>query len=234
MTVPMLVCAGRESKSVAVPFIPSLESLSYKALGDTMELHAAREYIDCINWPKFPYKPIVAVDLAWSDAHIFIRYFVRSEGLKALYTEFNDPVSGDSCVEFFVKDPDSPWYYSFEFNCIGTCLARRRTCPKNKESLLPQELSRIIVHTSLERQAFPEQKGIASWELIVGVPFDLMGLDPANLPAMLRANFQACANYTSKPYYVSWSPIFSPTPNFHLPEFFGELHLVRPATIDGH
>lgn len=61
------------------------------------------------------------------------------------------------------------------------------------------------------------------WELTVKIPFTLMGLDPNNLPEKIRGNFYKCADGTDSPHYVSWSPIKTEKPNFHCPEFFGEL-----------
>jgi hypothetical protein len=41
----------------------------------------------------------------------------------------------------------------------------------------------------------------------------------------LRANFYKCADNTRIPHYVSWNPIEVASPDFHRPEFFGELLL---------
>ena len=52
-----------------------------------------------------------------------------------------------------------------------------------------------------------------------------MGLDPDNLPEKIMGNFYKCADDTEFPHFVSWSPIDLPSPNFHCPEFFGEIYL---------
>jgi hypothetical protein len=51
-----------------------------------------------------------------------------------------------------------------------------------------------------------------------------MGLDAKNLPEKIRGNFYKCADDTEMPHFVSWSPIHLPTPNFHCPDFFGEIY----------
>jgi len=38
-----------------------------------------------------------------------------------------------------------------------------------------------------------------------------------------RANFYKCADSTSHPHWLTWSPVDHPTPHFHLPAFFGTL-----------
>ena len=41
----------------------------------------------------------------------------------------------------------------------------------------------------------------------------------------LRANFYKCGDDTAQPHYIAWNAVDHPTPNFHLPQYFGELHL---------
>jgi hypothetical protein len=38
-----------------------------------------------------------------------------------------------------------------------------------------------------------------------------------------KANFYKCADKTSHPHWLTWSPVDYPTPKFHLPQFFGTL-----------
>lgn len=122
------------------------------------------------------------------------------------------------------KEGDSH-YMNFEFNCIGTCDAARRTSRDIKTSLSQEEYKSIIRLPSVKRGAFEEIKGIHTWSLIVVIPLKLMGLDPSNLPEKILGNFYKCADETMNPHFVSWSPIDLPEPNFHCPEFFGEIYL---------
>lgn len=213
-------------KTIKVPYIAGLEKMGREELLSAMETGAARDYIGNVNWPgEFPYMPVTAFDAARSDSHIFISYFVKGLDLKAEFGQSNETVWQDSCVEFFVKDPAQKHYHNFEFNCIGTCLASRRSTLEDRVFLDPAQIDKIIRHTSLERETFAQKEGIFTWGIAVGIPFELFGIDPGALPQKLRANFYKCGDGTAHPHYVSWSPIAHPTPNFHLPEFFGELEL---------
>lgn len=213
-------------KSIKVPFIPGLAEMSFGELLSVMETRAARDYVANVNWPsEYPYKPVAAFDVARSEEHLFISYLVRGLDLKAVFADSNDPVWQDSCVEFFVKAPGWSHYFNFEVNCIGTCLASQKFSPDHREFLSPENIATIVRHTSLERKTFEERGGIFQWQVAVGIPFRLIGLDPASLPPVLKANIYKCADNTSHPHYLSWSPITHPKPNFHLPEFFGELEL---------
>ena len=33
-----------------------------------------------------------------------------------------------------------------------------------------------------------------------------------------------CGDDTAVPHFLSWNPIGAPRPNFHTPEYFGEIH----------
>lgn len=39
----------------------------------------------------------------------------------------------------------------------------------------------------------------------------------------IRANFYKCGDALKKPHFLSWSPINIEKPDFHRPDFFGEI-----------
>jgi hypothetical protein len=211
-------------KRFSVPYLPALDVLDLSSVGFLLEAKAQREYIDVINWSEYPYRPIAVFDVARSDTSLYIRYFVKGNSLKAVYENDNSPVYTDSCVEFFMKKAEESSYMNFEFNCIGTCDAARRQSREVKRSLTPSEYASIRRYSTIERIPFDEKKGVHSWELVVAIPLQLMGLDPASLPEMILGNFYKCADETDTPHYVSWNPILVPAPDFHRPEFFGQIY----------
>ncbi len=38
-----------------------------------------------------------------------------------------------------------------------------------------------------------------------------------------KANFYKCADKTSYPHWLTWNPVDHPSPNFHLPQYFGAI-----------
>lgn len=212
-------------KKLKVPYLKPLDVLDLSSINYVMEFKAHREYVDWINWEEYPYQPVVAFDIARSATNLYIRFLVRESSLKAVYALDNSPVHQDSCVEFFMKKEEDSDYMNFEFNCLGTCDASRRKSREIKSSLSPDEYKSIRRRSSVKSESFAEISGICNWELLVCIPFTLMGLDPENLPEKIFGNFYKCADETTYPHYVSWSPIDMPSPNFHCPDFFGEIYL---------
>lgn len=210
-------------KTIQVPLIAELDTLSPEAITLLMEERGIRQSVDQLNWESFPYRPICTFDIARSQTKLYIRYIVRGNCLRAENSIDQQPVWQDSCVEFFMKCPEDEHYFNFEFNCIGTCLAARRL-NRNESEYLPEEaMAQIVRYPSLSRRPFREMQGLFSWELTVAIPFSVMGLNGENLPDAIRANFYKCADETALPHYLSWSPIGTEKPDFHRPDYFGEL-----------
>lgn len=212
-------------KQIKILYNDVLNDIELEAASELMDGFGHRDLVENLNWKEtYPYRPITLFNIARSKDSVFIKYSVRGSMLRAIYSNDLEPVNEDSCVEFFCKLPDSEYYMNFEFNCIGTCNAAKR---KNKAEGVVRytldELAQIKRYPSIGRRAFNEMEGMFEWELTVKIPFTLMGIDPNNLPEKLMGNFYKCADGTDSPHYVSWSPIKTEKPNFHCPEFFGEL-----------
>lgn len=211
-------------KTIHVPYLDGVCAQSKEAVTKQFDALSDVYFIDQLNWPDlFSYAPQTRFQIFRTETHLFIRYQVKGEGLRAVNTENNSPVWQDSCVEFFVQVPNYEGYFNFEFNCIGTCLAAKRANREEFISLTDDQHKQIIKYSSVGSTPFEERSGEHAWELIVGIPYSLIDLDPTHLPQAIRANFFKCGDATQKIHYVSWSPIDWPKPNFHLPQFFGEL-----------
>ena len=152
-------------------------------------------------------------------------FHVRGLDLRATAIEDNGNSWEDSCCEFFVTDPYDGTYYNFELTCIGSLLASKRTSRIDKTLIAPELLRSVIRHSSLERKAVTISDRIFSWTVAMLIPFELIGIDRDNLPVSLRGNFYKCGDLTAHPHFLSWNPIRTTKPDFHRPEYFGEIIL---------
>lgn len=214
-------------KRLKVPFIATITDMTLSDIAPQIVEEGVSDMVEKVNWPAaFPYKPLTQFNLLRSADSFFIRFYVRGNLLKAVYSEDQSPVYKDSCVEFFCKVPNNDYYTNFEFNCIGTCSASRRKSRNDDVQLFDSaQMNTIKRLPSIGRRAFNEMQGMFEWELTVEIPMKLMGIDTDNLPEKIFANFYKCADDTDSPHFVSWSPILTDKPDFHRPEFFGELEL---------
>lgn len=214
-------------KSIVIPCIEDLDTLSAEEIIKALDDRGARRTIETVNWPdQYPYRPLTAFSAAHSKTAIYIDFFVRCNYLRAVNYANNSPVHQDSCVEFFVQpDPADPHYFNFEFNCIGTIDAARRLDRHTFSHLDDDSLGCIKRVASCGSKPFEEVQGMFTWNLLVVIPLDLIGVDCSNGPVRMRGNFYKCADMTSVPHFLSWNPVGTPTPDFHRPEYFGDIIL---------
>lgn len=214
-------------KSIKINYHPKLENSGIKEVAEFFAQNLSFEYIDMLNWPtQFPYKPDCRVKIARSTDSLFLHFKVVEKDIQALYANDHDPVWQDSCVEFFCKLPEQKSYFNFEFNCIGTCLATKRD--SRTDNIIPfnkEQMASIKRYASLGSTPFESKSGVFEWKLTVEIPLFLIGVVPGLLPDKLKANFYKCADESLVPHYLSWSLIATPDPDFHCPEYFGELRL---------
>ena len=185
--------------------------------------------INQVNWPEeWPEKPEVSVEVHNDRENLYLHYHVKGEQLRAVTTEDQGPVWEDSCVEFFCQVPGDRHYMNFECNCIGAMVGSRRLGRDEEVRPFPQEeMVQIKRKCSFPREAFGEKDGLFEWTVELQIPLDLIFRDQAPVfPQKIRANFYKCADKTKKPHFLSWQPIELPKPNFHCPEFFGEIELI--------
>jgi hypothetical protein len=126
-------------------------------------------------------------------------------------------------VEFFIHFNDDKGYYNFEFNCIGTPLVGFGKS-RSERDLLPKEVVGNIQTESFISRV--KVKEAVYWELSVAIPSNVFIYHP--IPSLSgqkgRVNFHKCGDQLPVPHFLVWNNIQSAEPNFHLPEFFGEIY----------
>lgn len=211
-------------KTLKIPFIENLEKMPYEDLDMALETGGAKSFIGEVCWPdRFPYHPDTSFAIARSRTHIAVLYHVRCLDLRAMALEDNGPVWEDSCCEFFASDPHDGTYYNFEMNCIGTLLGAKRRNREDCTHYPPERLADVTRYSTLARKQRDLSGKIFGWSVGMAVPLEMIGIDPSHLPSSIRANFYKCADKTAHPHFLAWNRVVSPTPDFHRPDFFGEL-----------
>lgn len=212
---------------INIPFVKSLENSSLENAGNIIKNEGFEFSVATVNWPdKYKYKPLTIVKTARNDDAVFFLFKVVEKYIRAVHDKDNSPVNEDSCVEFFTKEADSDYYYNFEFNCSGTCKAARHYKDRQHAlDLTEEEMIRIKRLASLKTKGIENTNNQYKWELLVEIPFSLFGLEKNKLPEMILGNIYKCGDKTKEPHYVTWAPVITEKPDFHRPEYFGEIYL---------
>lgn len=183
--------------------------------------------INTVDWEKdYPYKPNVEFRIAHTNDAILIHYRVKEKSSRAKYGEDAGHVWTDSCVEYFSAPGGDNIYYNLECNCIGTILLECGPSRQGREMASPEIMKKVLRWSSLGHKTFDEKIGDNRWEVALVIPYEVFykhhitSLDDT----LVRANFYKCGDELQTPHFLSWNPIKTESPNFHCPEFFGELY----------
>ena len=143
----------------------------------------------------------------------------------ATYTNFDDPVCLDSCMEFFaIWDNTSSDYLNIESNSIGTmCIGfgASRESRRTARRYLPLE-DMFVMNPVVEDDR---------WSLTMEIPLEKLQKFYKNLTAeklvsgyTFTGNFYKTggADITGNEHYGMWNEVGTENPDFHRPEHFGK------------
>ncbi|MBI9092661.1 MAG: carbohydrate-binding family 9-like protein [Desulfobacterium sp.] len=174
--------------------------------------------------------PKAEVKIAYDDTAIYVMFRVADRYVRAVAAAHQDNVWEDSCVEFFfTPDSDlSKGYFNLEMNCGGTLLFHFQPGSGKERIVIPKsECNQIRCAHSLPSIVDPEIVEPVTWTVGYHIPLALLkkycGVITPAPQVEWRANFYKCADNTSHPHWLTWSPVDFPKPNFHLPQSFGIL-----------
>ncbi len=213
-------------KRLLIPHLPNLRNGS--SLEDMVAALASLQAVELteVAWADYPYKPLVEVKIAYTMDSILLEFAVKEKHVKAEYRNTNDPVYKDSCVEFFLSF-DGSKYYNLEFNCLGTGLIGYGDAVKDKRRPLPKStVEKVRTYSTIHAKS--REDGDTAWHLLLDIPFVIFydhAIDTL-VGTTCTGNFYKCGDELPDPHFVSWNRVDHPFPNFHLPQFFGELQFL--------
>lgn len=180
-------------------------------------------------WLDNGYCPEVQVRAAYTDTELRLQFRVYEENPLITFSQMNDPVCQDSCVEFFWQpDPmTDERYLNFEFNAGGTILlglgAGRGT--RSRPEVDPSLFNIKATVGNEERFAFMSR---VYWTLEFDIPFEwLREIFPSFQPEsgrLTRGNFYKCGDKTEFEHYGCWNKVTSEQPDFHRSVDFGDIY----------
>ena len=177
--------------------------------------------IDSYVWDAQGYCPEARAYFAWDEEGLHILLCAMEKEIRTEATEFNGEVYRDSCLECFLQPfTDDPRYLNIETNAAGVALIGfgSNRADRVRLSEMPGGMN---IRASRHRGAW--------WAVAYTIPKTLLQALYGRLPKpgdVMRGNFYKC-DETIHPHFGSWSPIVHFQPDFHRPEWFGELTLAR-------
>jgi len=199
-------------------------SFTNKDLWENIKSIEIKHYL----WMNNGYTPKVIAKLLYSDNYIYVFFKVFEKKISIQYTNLGDPVYKDSCVEFFFNPfpYKSKDYFNIEINAAGAMLigVGESRAAEKRNTFSKDELSGFEIITSV-KQPLSGYHGKDFWTLHYKIPIKFFEnhykISFASEPGI--GNFYKCGDETEFEHYGAWNFIHNKTPNFHLPQYFGEI-----------
>ncbi len=182
------------------------------------------------------YRPRSEAALAWGEDafHLVLRSY--DSAIRARERQRNHPVCLDSCLEFFFSPvpellPSGGLrYFNIECNPAGTLWIGYSSGGGRETSASQPDApsNRVLEMQALSDAEIAAYRG-PFWQVSYRVPYEyLRRLEPTFHPSagwIMRGNFYKCGEQTEHSHFMVWSEIHTPQPDYHRPEYFGELVL---------
>ncbi|MFP4029545.1 MAG: carbohydrate-binding family 9-like protein [Candidatus Brocadiia bacterium] len=214
-------------KSYRIQPVPSeIECRGTPPMGPWEEITPV--HLACHPWYEGERLRITTVRAAYTPRRLHILFQCKADQIHATRTRFNSAVCLDSCVEFFASlQEDDGRYFNLEMNCCGTIHLGYGSHRNDRRLAGNQIVDKIKVISTIPGPTKAVCPVDNEWTLQAALPFKTLS-EMAGIPVAVdkgtrwRANFYRCGDPTP-PYHLCWNAISSPGPDFHRPEYFGEL-----------
>lgn len=174
----------------------------------------------------YPYQPEVSFALAHTGSELLLSWRVSEDCVRAEAREDGGKVWEDSCCELFLQWAGSTSYYNIECNCAGRVLVAVGSGRSQRQLAQPATMAAVQRQSSLGSQPFGLRQGACQWHMELVIPAATFALD-SFCGQHAHGNFYKCGDALSRPHFLCFFPIDLPRPDFHCPEFFGDLVFVE-------
>jgi len=190
---------------------------------------ADQDDIDLFPWHTSGDKQATAVRVLYDATTLYVQFICQDKHIFAKAGKLNDPVHLDSCVEFFLNPhpQKASAYVNFEWNCCGVQHTGFGPDRHVRKEITPDLAARMSIVTSVATPRKEESPADNGWWLCAAIPFEVLEEMTGSTVrpgrgTVWRGNFFRCGGKTDD-QYACWNAISTPSPDFHRPEFFGEL-----------
>ena len=179
-----------------------------------------KEFTLIYQWNDNDYRPDVRFELGMNEIGFTMHITIPEANPMREKTEHFDAVWEDSCVEWFVNFAPEicDRYFNFEVNALGTINVSFRKDRYDSKFLELEDVESLNIQTEILEDR---------WIVDYTVPFTLI---EKYIPGYefkegmtIKANFYKCGGEIR--HHGMWQPVKVEKPDFHRPEYFGEIVL---------
>lgn len=193
--------------------------------------------IDWFHPDSGDHRPETLARVLYDEQSLYVHFKVRDRFVLSIHTRPQEPVSRDSCVEFFFQPKPESGYFNLEGNAGGTflCSYRQLNAPlsgglASVQPIADEWFEQLQAFHSLPSRVDPELTGPVDWHLEYRIPRALIEAYAGPLGELAgqlwRANFYKCASGSSHPHWAAWASIGEKR-NFHRLDRFAPIRFER-------
>lgn len=173
-------------------------------------------------WDETGYTPKATITMVYNEDFLRVRLQSPVDQLTVLTNTDGGPVWKDNCMELFLAPyGDHPDYINFECNPIGAMVIGKGPGRGNRISMV--SLLKPLMNVSTTIYA---GKGYEiNYTIPLGALAEIYDRPTLQKGDTIRMNAYICGEATPIMHFGMLFPIENPTPDFHRPEFFGEVVL---------
>jgi hypothetical protein len=188
-----------------------------------------KAHVDSFTWgdgtssPKM-YGQLVYVKNGSEENGLYVHLFCDEKHPVSVETKPDGMVWLDSCMEFFFSLHDAGVednrFVNFECNSLGVSYIGFGIVG-DRVFLRDIGVERFPVQVSIEEDG---------WHVFTFIPEGdlkkMFDLTDVNEGTVMTGNFNKCDENANAPF-GTWSPVYTPQPDFHRPDFFGRIVISR-------
>ncbi len=186
--------------------------------------------VSIFPWDDNGYRPKSEARVFYTSTHIYIRFMAYEDEIVATYTNMNEPVYKDSCVEFFINPTPNTddRYLNFEMNPYGTLNLGIGADRYDRKAINSWYLPIFNIKSSITPETIGEYGG-EFWWVEYSIPLDFLRELYKDIEfksgVHMKGNFYKCGDDTKYSHFGCWNEVVWEEPDFHRPECFGDLIL---------
>lgn len=168
-----------------------------------------------------PYRPNTYFKVGVVGEDLVAKLQCYEENPRAVYTERDDPIYRDSCLEFFVAPIEGrEEYINIEMNSNGAFLCEFGKGKYDRAFVSSLTASSPIVETFQGEDVNGSFWGVKA-TLMKDFLSELYKIEKNEIDfSTVRANFYKCGDDCEIQHYLAFSPVTTLPPGFHNPECF--------------
>ncbi len=195
-----------------------------KIVSDREEIELAPKFNLTFRWTEKPGPETEGQAVFVENKGFLVQMKTYEKNPISLHNEPDGAVHLDSCMEFFANfNPQhDDRYINFEANSNGNLHCKIGNSRKDRKVI--RNLVDIMPETKTDvHESF--------WTLELFIPLQIVsglyGKSEFKSGDVIKGNFYRCGDALPDPHFGMWNPVETPKPDFHRPEYFGEIVLTR-------